>query len=122
MPKGVLHRHGAIPATVQAYSRTVLGLTESDRIYSASRLFFAYGFGNSLSFPLSAGASVILDDERPTADRIADIFEQQSPTVFFGVPALYGSLLDLHSRRRIVTSSLRLCISAGEALPARIFE
>jgi len=85
-------------------------------------LFFAYGFGNSLSFPLSSGATVILDAERPTAERIADIFEQHSPTVFFGVPALYSSLLDLHSRRRLVTSSLRLCISAGEALPARIFE
>jgi 4-hydroxybenzoate-CoA ligase len=122
-PKGVLHRHGAIPATVESYGRVVLGLSESDRIYSASRLFFAYGLGNSLSFPLAAGAAVILDDGRPTADRVAGIFEQQSPTVFFGVPALYGSLLEFNSlRQSIDTSSLRCCISAGEALPAKVFE
>jgi benzoate-CoA ligase family protein len=122
-PKGVLHRHGAIPATVETYGRTVLGLSASDRVYSASRLFFAYGLGNSLSFPLAAGASVILDAGRPTADRVAQIFEEQSPTVFFGVPALYGSLLEFNSQRQpIVTSSLRSCISAGEALPAKVFE
>ena len=122
-PKGALHRHGAIPRTVDAYARSVLRLTEDDRIYSSSRLFFAYGLGNSLSFPLAAGARVILDAERPSAERIARIFEEQAPTVFFGVPAVYRSLLDLHASSRLLdTTKLRLCVSAGEALPARIFE
>lgn len=122
-PKGVLHLHGSMPATVETYSNSILRLTEEDRVYSASRLFFAYGLGNSLSFPLAAGASVILGTERPSADHLASLFEEQAPSVFFGVPALYRALLDLHEGGRTLdVSSLRLCISAGEALPARIFE
>jgi benzoate-CoA ligase family protein len=120
-PKGVLHLHGAIPVTVETYGRSVLGLTSDDRVFSASRLFFAYGLGNSLSFPLSAGATVLLESVRPTPERLAALFEEQMPTVFFGVPALYNALLDIASRgRRIDTSSIRLCVSAGESLPARI--
>ncbi|MCI0488993.1 MAG: benzoate-CoA ligase family protein [Blastocatellia bacterium] len=122
MPKGALHLHGSIPYTVETYSGEVLRLSEEDRTYSASRLFFAYGLGNSLSFPLAAGAAVLLDAERPTPERLASLLEEQSPTVFFAVPAVYRSLLDLHeSGRRVDTSSLRLCISAGEALPPSIF-
>ncbi|HYP28639.1 MAG TPA: benzoate-CoA ligase family protein [Blastocatellia bacterium] len=122
-PKGVLHLHGAIPATVDTYSKSILRLTQSDRVYSASRLFFAYGLGNSLSFPLAEGATVILDTERPSAGHLASLFEEQAPRVFFGVPALYRSLLDLHAGgRRLDVSSLRLCVSAGEALPPAIFE
>ena len=121
-PKGALHHHGAIPFTVQSYAENVLRFTEQDRIYSSSRLFFAYGLGNSLSFPLAAGACVLLDSERPNAERIARIFKEQKPTVFFGVPAVYRALLDFHANNSIDVSSLRLCVSAGEALPARIFE
>ncbi|MGA9772381.1 MAG: benzoate-CoA ligase family protein [Blastocatellia bacterium] len=121
-PKGALHRHDAIPYTVESYSANVLRLTEQDRIYSSSRLFFAYGLGNSLSFPLAAGACVLLDSERPSPARIAKIFKEQKPTVFFGVPAVYGALLDFHASNPLDVSSLRLCVSAGEALPARIFE
>lgn len=122
-PKGVLHLHGSIPFTVDAYCRNVLKLDADDRVYSSSRLFFAYGLGNSLSFPLATGATVILDSERPNAERLATLLEEQSPTVFYGVPAIYRSLLDLHAGgRRVDTTSLRLCVSAGEALPSRIFE
>jgi benzoate-CoA ligase family protein len=121
-PKGALHRHRAIPFTVQSYAANVLRLTERDRIYSSSRLFFAYGLGNNLSFPLAAGACVLLDSERPNAERIARIFEQQKPTLFFGVPAVYRALLEFHANNGLDVSSLRLCVSAGEALPARIFE
>jgi benzoate-CoA ligase family protein len=122
-PKGVLHMHGAVPVTVENYSGRVLKLTEGDRIYSSSRLFFAYGLGNSLSFPLAAGATVILDTERPTPERLSRLFEEQRPTIFFGVPAVYRALLD-HSAagQRIDLSSIRLAVSAGEALPAQIFE
>lgn len=121
--KGALHKHRAIARTVKTYAENVLKLTAADRIYSSSRLFFAYGLGNSLSFPLAAAARVILDAERPAAERIAKLFEEKKPTVFFAVPAIYRSLLDLHGSGRIVdTSHIRLCVSAGEALPARIFE
>jgi benzoate-CoA ligase len=122
-PKGVLHTHGAIPRTVANYSESVLQLNPEDRVYSSSRLFFAYGLGNSLSFPLAAGATVILDSGRPTPDRIADILAAQSPSLFFGVPAVYNALLEFHSRGGALnTSSIRLCVSAGEALPARIYQ
>ena len=122
-PKGVLHLHGAIPQTVNCYASNVLHLSKEDRVYSSSRMFFAYGLGNSLSFPLAAGATCILDSERPTPDRIAKLFEEQRPTVFFGVPAVYRSILDFRAGgNRVDVSALRMCISAGEALPARIFE
>ena len=122
-PKGVLHHHGSVQHTVDTYANSVLRLSTGDRLYSASRLFFAYGLGNSLSFPLAAGATVILDTARPTAEYLATMFEEQSPTVFFAVPAVYRGLLELRAGGRLVdTSSLRLFISAGEALPAKIFE
>jgi benzoate-CoA ligase family protein len=122
-PKGVLHRHGSIPATVDTYARTVLKLTETDRVYSASRMFFAYGLGNSLSFTLAAGACSILHTDRASPDFVARLLEEQSPTVFFGVPSLFASLLQTHiTQRSLNLGSLRLCVSAGEALPGKIFE
>ncbi|MFY9607140.1 MAG: benzoate-CoA ligase family protein [Blastocatellia bacterium] len=122
-PKGVLHLHGSIPHTVGSYCKSILRLTNQDRVYSSSRLFFAYGLGNSLSFPVAAGATVILDSARATPERIATLFEEQAPTVFFGVPAAYLSLLEHCAKGGALnTSKLRLCVSAGEALPARIFE
>ena len=121
-PKGALHRHGAPRETALTYGANVLQLTKADRAYSSSRLFFAYGLGNSLTFPLAAGATTILDCERPTPDRIARTLAERRPTVFFGVPAIYRALLEYRSERTLDTSSLRLCVSAGEALPARIFE
>jgi benzoate-CoA ligase family protein len=122
-PKGVLHRHGAIPYTVETYAATVLRLTNEDRIYSSSRMFFAYGLGNGLSFPLAAGATVILDAERPTPEHLAKLIAEQSPTVFFGVPTVYLSLLEFRGRGGSIDfSKIRVCISAGEALPAKIFE
>ncbi|MFP5260327.1 MAG: benzoate-CoA ligase family protein [Blastocatellia bacterium] len=122
-PKGVLHLHGAIPHTVGSYSSNVLRLSKEDRVYSSSRMFFAYGLGNSLSFPLAAGATVILDSERPTPGRIAKLFEEQRPSFFFGVPAIYRSLLEFRAAgNHVDVSALRKCVSAGEALPERVFE
>ncbi len=121
-PKGVIHRQGAIPCTVKSYSENILNLTPEDICYSASRLFFAYGLGNSLSFPLAAGATVILDRERPSPQRLSSLFQQRRPDVFFGVPAIYRSLLEYENEGgQLDLSSLRLCISAGEALPESIF-
>lgn len=122
-PKGVLHLHGSIPVTVESYAGKVLRLTSEDRVFSSSRMFFAYGLGNSLSFPLAAGATVILEPERMSAERLARFFEERKPTVFFGVPAVYLSLLDYRlNGGRVDLSSVRLCVSAGEALPSKIFE
>lgn len=122
-PKGALHLHGNVVATIEGFGKDVLKLTEADKVFSSSRLFFAYGLGNSLSFPLAAGASVILEADRPTPQRIGALFQQRKPTVFYAVPAVYRALLDYHlSGNRLDVESLRLCISAGEALPATIFE
>ena len=121
-PKGALHSHGNVEATVNAFGNHILNLLPGDKIFSASRLFFAYGLGNSFSFPLAAGATVVLETEKPTPQSISKIFQAQKPTVFFGVPAIYRALLDLHgSGVSLDTSSLRMCVSAGEALPATIF-
>jgi len=122
-PKGVLHLHGSIPFTEKSYAANVLRLTSEDRVFSSSRMFFAYGLGNSLSFPLAAGATVLLEAERMSAERLARFIEERAPTVFFGVPAVYQSLLDFRSGGgRLDLSSVRLCVSAGEALPPKIFE
>jgi benzoate-CoA ligase family protein len=122
-PKGVLHSHGSIPFTVESYAANVLRLTSEDRVFSSSRMFFAYGLGNSLSFPLAAGATVLLEPERMSAEHLARFIEDRKPTVFFGVPAVYLSLLDYRSSGGSVDfSRVRLCVSAGEALPAKIFE
>jgi benzoate-CoA ligase family protein len=122
-PKGALHSQGNVAATIEGFGSDILRLQSGDCVFSASRLFFAYGLGNSLSFPLAAGARVILENRRPTPQMIANIFAEQKPTVFFGVPAVYRALLDFHeSVERLDTSSLRMCVSAGEALPAAIFE
>ncbi|HSB08264.1 MAG TPA: benzoate-CoA ligase family protein [Blastocatellia bacterium] len=122
-PKGVLHLHGSVPFTVESYAANVLHLTGEDRVFSSSRMFFAYGLGNSLSFPLAAGAVVLLEPERMSAGRLARFIEDRKPTVFFGVPAVYLSLLEYRwSGGRVDLSSVRLCVSAGEALPGRILE
>lgn len=122
-PKGVLHRHDSIPFTVESYARNILHLTNGDRVYSSSRMFFAYGLGNSMSFPLAAGATVLLEPERMNAERLTKFIEERKPTVFFGVPAVFLSLLDYRSNGGHVDfSSVRLCVSAGEALPSMIFE
>jgi benzoate-CoA ligase family protein len=121
-PKGALHSQGNVLATIEGFGSDVLKLQADDRVFSASRLYFAYGLGNSLSFPIAAGATVILEDRRPVPKLIAEIFQSQRPTVFFAVPAVFGALLDLHkSGECLDISSIRLCISAGEALPASIF-
>ena len=99
------------------------GITKNDRVFSSSRLFFAYGFGNGFSFPLGLGATSILCRERPKPEVIARIFVEQRPTIFFGVPAVFRALLEYRRQgHSLDTSSLRVCASAGEALPARIFD
>lgn len=125
-PKGTLHTHGNPYWTAELYGSAVLGLTEKDVCFSAAKLFFAYGLGNALSFPLSVGATVILMAERPTPEatfqRWTDQRAGHQPTIFFGAPTGFAGMLaspHLPSRSDV---ALRLCSSAGEALPADIGE
>jgi len=122
-PKGAVHTQADIFYTNQTYCREVLQVTPEDRVFSSSRLPFAYGLGNSFSFPLLNGATTILCRPKPSPDVIAKLFKDQRPTIFFGVPVIYNLLLEHHrSGMKLDCSSLRLCVSAGEALPAHLGE
>jgi benzoate-CoA ligase family protein len=122
-PKGAVHREADIFYTNQTYCREVLKLRAGDRLFSSSRLPFSYGFGNAFSFPLLNGCTTILCREKPNAEVISRVFAKYQPTIFFGVPVIYRLLLDHHRDvAPLDCSSLRLCISAGEALPARLGE
>jgi benzoate-CoA ligase family protein len=122
-PKGAVHRQADVFYTNETFCREVLRLTPNDRLFSSSRLPFAYGLGNSFSFPLLNGATTILCREKPSPDIIATVFREQRPTIFFGVPVIYNLLLEHHrSSEKLDCSSLRLCVSAGEALPAHLGE
>lgn len=122
-PKGAVHRQSDIFYTNQTYCREVLGIKPNDRLFSSSRLPFAYGLGNTFTFPLLNGATSILCREKPSPDVIARTFAECRPTIFFGVPVVYNLLLEHHRQKSpLDCSSLRLCISAGEALPAHLGE
>jgi benzoate-CoA ligase family protein len=122
-PKGAVHSQADIFYTNETFCREVLRLTTKDRLFSSSRLPFAYGLGNSCTFPLLNGATTILGREKPSPDIIARIFTQHRPTIFFGVPVIYNLLLEHHrAGRKLDCSSLRLCVTAGEALPAHLGE
>jgi benzoate-CoA ligase len=117
-PKGAVHIHSSLIQTAELYAKPVLGILESDIVFSAAKLFFAYGLGNALTFPLAVGATAILMAERPTPAAVFKRLKEHRPTIFYGVPTLYGALLaspDLPRRQEI---ALRVCTSAGEALPA----
>lgn len=119
-PKGAVHRQADIFYTNETFCREVLQLKSGDRLFSSSRLAFAYGLGNSLTFPLLNGVTSILCRKKPTPEVIADVFREDRPTIFFGVPVIYNLLLEHHRKQPLDCSSLRLCVSAGEALPAHL--
>ncbi len=121
-PKGALHSQANPYWTAELYGRGVLGLSECDTCFSAAKLYFAYGLGNGLSFPLSVGATVVLMAERPTPEATFKRLVERQPTVFFGAPTGYAGMLaspGLPARQDV---ALRLCSSAGEALPRDIGE
>ena len=120
-PKGTIHRQRDLLVNAVLYSEAVLGLTEDDVLFSAAKLFFAYGLGNSMNFPLAYGAATVLSDERPTPDMTFRVIERFRPTVYFGVPTLYAAQCRALETESPDLSSLRLCVSAGEALPAPLF-
>jgi benzoate-CoA ligase len=121
-PKGTVHTHANPYWTAELYGIGVLGITERDLCYSAAKLFFAYGLGNALSFPLSVGASVLLMAERPTPDAVFKRWKEKQPTIFFGAPTGYAGMLASPNLPKRDEVRLRLGSSAGEALPKEIGE
>ncbi|MCG2593335.1 benzoate-CoA ligase family protein [Ramlibacter sp. XY19] len=119
-PKGTVHLHSHLVQTAELYGRAVLGIRESDVVYSAAKLFFAYGLGNALTFPMSVGATAVLLPARPTPDAVFGLLKKFQPTLFYGVPTLYAALLADAGRPQKKELKLRVCASAGEALPAEI--
>jgi 4-hydroxybenzoate-CoA ligase len=120
-PKGVKHVHASLKATADTYGAQVLGIRPDDVMYSVAKLFFAYGLGNSMTFPMAAGAATVLYPDRPTPDAVFAAMQRHRPTIFAGVPTLYASLLaDPALGPGAGSDRLRRCISAGEPLPEHI--
>lgn len=120
-PKGCVHLQHDMTYCTEYYAKSVLGITESDITFSAAKLFFAYGLGNNLYFPFGVGASAVHYPGRPLPEDMFKVVEQYRPTIFFGVPTLYAGMLALpDAGKRFDFSSVRICTSAGEALPADI--
>ncbi|MDX1416612.1 MAG: benzoate-CoA ligase family protein [Candidatus Promineifilaceae bacterium] len=118
-PKGVVHQQKNIRYTTETYSKQVIGITEEDICFSASKAFHAYGLGNNVTFPYSVGASTVMLTGRPSPDRVFATIEQFKPTLFFTVPTLYTLMLANYDGADM--SSIRLCISAAEALQPEIY-
>ncbi len=118
-PKGVVHVHGSVRATVESYALGVLQITENDRFLSVAKLFFAYGLGNSLTFPLAVGATAILNPEPPTPGSFVDLIAAEEPTLFFSSPGFCAALLDSAPSPENF-SSIRATVTAGESLPADV--
>ncbi len=119
LPKGVIHAHRAV-TELAGFSKSVLGLNANARLYASSKLFFAYALGNALFAGLRLGATVILDSEWPTAERIAEMVDRHHPTVLLSVPTLYLKMLQTGVAMRLARAGLRHFVSAGEALPATV--
>jgi benzoate-CoA ligase len=121
-PKGTVHLHSHLIATADLYAKPILGIRESDLVFSAAKLFFAYGLGNALTFPMSVGATAVLMAERPTPDAVFKRLVERKPTIFYGVPTLYAALLASPAFPKKDDLKLRVCTSAGEALPKNLGE
>ena len=120
-PKAAVHRHQDIIATCVHYAEDSLGIVQSDTCFSAAKLFFAYGLGNAMTFPLWVGGTTVLSSQRPSPDMTFNIIEEYCPTIYFGVPTLYAAQLRALDDCPRDFSSIRFCVSAGEALPSNIF-
>jgi 4-hydroxybenzoate-CoA ligase len=122
-PKAVRHVHTSLMATARLMGQGIIGIRQDDVAFSAAKLSFSYGLGNAVSFPLSVGASTVLLPDRPTPQAVLDTIRRHRPTIFYAVPSLYAALLahpDIGPGAG--SDRLRLCISAGEALPAHLGE
>ena len=122
-PKGVKHLHTTLMAASQLMGREIIGIRQDDVAFSAAKLFFSYGMGNAMAFPMSVGATAVLLPHRPTPETVFEVMRRHRPTVFYAVPTLYASMLAHKDMSRGAGSDrLRLCVSAGEALPAQLGE
>ena len=120
-PKGVKHVHTTPLAAARLMGQRVIGIRDDDVVFSAAKLFFSYGMGNAMAFPLSVGASAVLLPQRPTPEAVFAVMRAHQPTIFYGVPTLFASLLAHPDMTRGAGSKrLRLCVSAGEALPGHL--
>jgi benzoate-CoA ligase family protein len=119
-PKAAVHRHRDMVVTSQHFGVETLGVRPDDLCYSEAKLFFAYGLGNNMTFPLWVGATAVLNEHRPGPATSFPIVERFRPTLYFGVPTLYAAYLQHFAKEKPDLSSVRLCVSAGEALPAEI--
>jgi benzoate-CoA ligase len=120
MPKGTVHVHSSMALTAELYAKGVLDVKASDTVFSAAKLFFAYGLGNAMTFTLYTGATAVLMAERPTPASVFHSLISKKPTVFFGVPTLYAAMLASPDFPKRELLSLKTCVSAGEALPPQI--
>lgn len=132
-PKGAVHLQHDMVYSAELYSRPILGIQEGDITFSAAKLFFAYGLGNNLYFPFNVGATAILHPGRPTPDKIFEVLATGRPSIFYGVPTLYAAMLQMADAEEEAGGShgpapldqalktVRICVSAGESLPAPIF-
>ena len=119
-PKGVVHKHEDAAYTAKSYAQHILKIKSSDICFSIPKIFFAYGFGNSITFPMSVGAAAVLLSERPTPERVYAHIGKYQPTILFGLPTLYNALIRSQASERANLSSVRLCISAAEILSSEI--
>jgi benzoate-CoA ligase len=119
-PKAAVHTHADLALTDELYAKPFLGIGETDVCYSVAKLFFAYGLGNALTFPMAAGATTILLPDRPTPDLVAAILKKHQVTVFYAVPTFYAAFLASPQAPEQGDTRLRRCVSAGEALPADV--
>src|SRR3989441_1044763 len=120
-PKGCVHLQHDMTYCTEFYAKPILGIHEGDITFSAAKLYFAYGLGDNLYFPFAVGASTVDYAGRPLPEDMFSVVQQYRPTIFFGVPTLYAGMLALpEAEKRFDFSSVRVCVSAGEALPADI--
>jgi 4-hydroxybenzoate-CoA ligase len=121
MPKGVRHLHANLAATAETYAKQVLGIREDDVCLSAAKLFFAYGLGNAMTFPMSVGATTVLNSERPTPALMFALMNKYNPTIFYGIPTLFSAMLNDEAMKGMRAGNrLRICASAGEPLPESV--
>jgi len=122
-PKGAIHLHHDMIVEADLYAKETIGLMESDVSFSVAKLFFAYGLGNGLYFPLRTGGTTVLLPDRPLPDAVFGVIERYHPTVFYAVPTAYANLLNAAERSdRASLGRVRMCVSAGEPLPKTIYE
>ena len=119
-PKGAVHTHADLKLTDDLYAAPIIGITGNDICYSVAKLFFAYGLGNALTFPMSAGATTVLLPARPTPDLVAELLKKHGVTIFYAVPTFYAAFLASPAAPQRSELKLRRCVSAGEALPTDV--